>query len=1257
MSQPEPLAPAGAPVPDLGPVVALLLGAPGMGLFPDLFPRLSAQHLDFLADPDRTPRPNAAFLLTEMGRRGPADSAAAAQQYREKGELPALRLVEPPEVVARAAADMQREVDQLLGQVEGLAVLCDREGVRCPQELTWGKRLHRLRAALTGAYADSPAAQKRLIGRCRDEMDAALEGEKQRLLARLAAAEAQLDRDRDALEEETARRAKEYADAARALIAKNDMVIGIRKLAAMEALLSGRVVKTADADEARLPLPTRRNPFGRAGFNFEVLLDAARAGAHELARRGLTEYVPNQDFVDEATNPQGFLVRHATRGGGDPSAYFAALRDWLGLRETVAKATPTGTRPRPRRRLPRLDMPNLEARGANMPGRWIFVTAEPWQGAPYYEDVTGRPRVVAVLRPWVGAGDRNRPEMILRLVGSALQELLELVPETDDERQFRQDGLIAVMLPGDFLTGRQYGQLRLQVQLGKASRWAQRIAYLDDLDLLRVLPVPADDRFRALLELVLPRFPDAVSQTYQEADAVRPRMFFGRNNELGDLENGTTVVFSGRKMGKSSLLRRLRDQCGPDTGQRAILVGCSGIATGRSGMILHEIERELGALLARELSAAAVLPAAPRPGPVEDFHAELGAAKERFRQSLDAVMSQLAARGVNRLYVLLDEADNFIRAEMEETSGGRERSAVSWFLRDLQNGPYMGRLRFIFAGYDQIGRVFRDPGLGHSAFGHWGAGGPLRLGPLDEGAARALVVRPLTALGMLVPDDLAERILDYTSGHASLIQAFCRKLAERVGKAQTAWPLNDVAVEFEDVQAVADGQRAGTDQNYRQLLEQTLGLNLDIARAYPLKLLFLALVSPNGLGAGRILGFDPFTVDDALEQVRPADARPADERPALDLTPTLILDSLDLLAQLGLLEDVSETGPKQFRFKARHYVNVLRTKNGFRSQLQQVLDEWQRAGRRSAPVEPRYVWTLPDSALRSLRNHTGGPAAVVGLPGTGRGYLAEVLKAPRADYGEPVELTAEQPDLRDRFEALVGAPVRAPVIVSDPGDQIPWETASEMLQRGHRAGLSLRWLGGPRFAWNLAADADAVAVIDGPFGLGPLTASELEPWTARELGGAGAPTAATISDPDREQVLELTGGLLPVLELFRRWLIGAHGHFPDVLRGAEVEAYRAHLESSARDREKAAEKFAAGLPPELRAPLHKLFVESHLYGTDDVARDSLPGLCGLPEGEVGRFLDAAGWLCLLPDARKPGRVRVPYASIPGVLIRDPRFAQ
>jgi hypothetical protein len=261
-------------------------------------------------------------------------------------------------------------------------------------------------------------------------------------------------------------------------------------------------------------------------------------------------------------------------------------------------------------------------------------------------------------------------------------------------------------------------------------------------------------------------------------------------------------------------------------------------------------------------------------------------------------MQLLQSRKVRRLFVLLDEADNFVRAELEEATGQKDRRAiaVSWFLRDLQTTAFNGRLQFIFAGYDQIGRVFRDPGLGNSAFGNWGEQ-PVNLAPLDKRAARDLVVKPLTALGIAVSEDLVERILDYTDEHASLIQAFCRELAKRIRDTRTAsWPFNDVAVEFEDLRAIADGPRGLGESSYRQLHEQTFGLNLDIARAYPLKLIFLALVSPSGLGAGRVLGSGPFTPDDALEQVRSTEGTTT-----IDLPPKLVWDSLDLLAQLGLL--------------------------------------------------------------------------------------------------------------------------------------------------------------------------------------------------------------------------------------------------------------------------------------------------------------------------------------------------------------------
>jgi hypothetical protein len=828
------------------------------------------------------------------------------------------------------------------------------------------------------------------------------------------------------------------------------------------------------------------------------------------------------------------------------------------------------------------------------------------------------------------------------------------------------DGLVIMLLPGEALSGRKYDQFRQQVQLEKNAQ-PDRVAYLDDLDLLRLLPVLPDDRFRALLELALPRFPKALSHTYQNSDAVRPRMFFGRSDELArlELENGVTVIFSGRKMGKSSLLSRLQAKCTAETGQRAILVGCSGIAKGRSWAVLWEIERELQRLLLREERAHGPSPVPHLPGAVDDPARAMDVAKEHFRAVLENAMQRLEGESLRRLYVMLDEADNFVRAELEETSGGDPRAALSWFLRDLQTSTYRGRLRFIFAGYDQVGQIFRDPGLGHSAFANWGE--LLKLGPLDPAAARELVARPLTALGMIVSDDVVERILDYTSGHASLIQAFCRKLAERVRDNQADWPLNDVPVEFEDVQAVADDQRGAAEQTYRQMLEQTLGLNLDIARAYPLKLLFLALVSPTGFGAGRILGWGPFTLDDALEQVRAAEGGLVS-----DLPQTLVLDSLDLLAQLGLLEERAEERGRAFAFKARHYVNVLRTKDGFQAQLQQTLEEWQQSGRRGTQVEPRYVWTLPNSDLWALRQSTPRPAVVVGLPGSGRGYLAEMLAAPFIDNTLPECLTPDQEDFEDRLEALLATPPRRPVVIADPADRVAWPKLADWLQRAERAGLPLRWVGGPQLAWELAGDLESALLIDGPYALGPLTPAELEPWAARQLGGDTPPSAASIPDPDRGPLLKRTGGLLPVLELFREWLRNSDSGFPDPLRQQDAERFLADLTQSTVKVERAADRLARELPLELRVGLHHLFTGAQAWGEENYQRSDLADMADLAEmaglAEIGnyfrglktddlsRLLDAASWLGLLRDGGESGRVQVPHQSVLGLLIRQPRFA-
>ncbi len=108
---------------------------------------------------------------------------------------------------------------------------------------------------------------------------------------------------------------------------------------------------------------------------------------------------------------------------------------------------------------------------------------------PFYEDGDGRPRVMAVVRLAIANDDLSRLQIILKHAGQTLDELFGSLPAINpDEKRFRDDGLVLVLLPGDILSGKKYDQFRLQVPVEKVARSMGRIAYLDDLDLLRLLP-------------------------------------------------------------------------------------------------------------------------------------------------------------------------------------------------------------------------------------------------------------------------------------------------------------------------------------------------------------------------------------------------------------------------------------------------------------------------------------------------------------------------------------------------------------------------------------------------------------------------------------------------------------------------------------------------------------------------------------------------------------------------------------------------
>jgi len=1034
----------------------------------------------------------------------------------------------------------------------------------CPDD-TWAKRVKQLGKQIEN-YSEIPACQRQLIDAFKQEMESALFAEKGSLLRRVVRLQQELQEKVHQLVDEEYKAAEKYIEQARNRVEANDFVVGCRRLAQAERVLrEGRFDSSSALRPHRLPLPKRLHPSKSSQPPLREICRLAREFQPGL-RSDVAIFLPDEAIAAETAAPDHFIARHANLEATEWPSYFKQLRIWLSIQDH-------------KQLRPSLTLMANNNFWSSRSAKTDFVFCQPWHGAPFYEDPDGRGRIMAIMRLSLNSRESNRPNLIEQYVVNALQELIQQARASvyAEDLRFANQGLVLVMLPGSFLQTRgPYRQWMAQIRVESSGLASDRVAFIDDLDILRILRLGADERFRGLMEMVAARFLSSSHQTYQDSSAVGRRMFFGREEEVRRLESDGTVVFSGRKMGKSSLLRHVFLQCRESTDRRAVLVGCAGIAPWQSWRVLDDFALKLLELFHRE-----EIPDPPRwdrpqlPLAMNDaqrralFGEMLSDVKAKFQNFLHVVIERLRGRGIHRLFLLLDEADSFARAEFIENSGNesRSRAAVSWFLRDRET-EHDKFLRIVFAGYDELGRTETLP---HSAFGNWGS--RINLGPLSEPAARRLIVEPLAALGILAGEDLADRILDYTAGHASLIQAFCGKTIEGVRDRNREWPLEDVELEFNDVRTIAESPE------YQETMARTLELNLGIARSYPLELTFYALVSPTGLGHGKRLSLERFTLAEAEDQVT------APELSVSSLGWDKLRASLDLLVQLGLLESIGEAASPCYRFKARHFVNYLRTQPNFQARLQQSIRTWSDRTEQADAI-PRHVWTILDDELALLYEPTTRVFVVCGLESSGREYLAELLGQGRAVH-------ADQENWTCQLQAQLERPEGRLCVVVDHQERVPWEQTRQLLltTAARDGGTALRWIAGPRMAWDLAGDAETLLTVE-VIGMGPLSTLELDAWTARppdptpENSTPIPPQGALISAGDGQKILTLTAGLLPVLEMLRHFY---RPYLPDPLLAKHAEDFRASIQRDRKVENRYAKRLAAGIPLDLRQGLQRLY--------------------------------------------------------------------
>jgi len=339
------------------------------------------------------------------------------------------------------------------------------------------------------------------------------------------------------------------------------------------------------------------------------------------------------------------------------------------------------------------------------------------------------------------------------------------------------------------------------------------LALFDGQTLLKVLiaPTATESMNRFVAEIASQIRPQLINP-FMPSGPASGAMFFGRENLMAELldPNGPSVIFGGRKLGKSSLLRACQRKFQEKNKRFHIAIYIDifnrGIIRGSGIEVLNKILDELrshpitnnGGVVEQELSGLLQV--------------------ENCKQFEDQIKTLCRNLPKHKFLFLIDEADAFM-----DSLSGRIQSYLSpdemnigRSLRGLHFETY-GQVDFIFAGFQEINRAANDPNGPFVNF----KGKPTAIQALEREEAYELVASSLSLLGLKFTRPwLIERILEYTGNHPALIQDFCQRLFYRVRDRTSNYDTAPYPIESYDVDSVF------SDADYRKQLVNMIEMNL-----------------------------------------------------------------------------------------------------------------------------------------------------------------------------------------------------------------------------------------------------------------------------------------------------------------------------------------------------------------------------------------------------------------------------------------------
>lgn len=332
-------------------------------------------------------------------------------------------------------------------------------------------------------------------------------------------------------------------------------------------------------------------------------------------------------------------------------------------------------------------------------------------------------------------------------------------------------------------------------------------------------------RLPAFLQCTLPY---ATINPYTIAGEVPEEMFFGRDEMVADLINpsGSCIVYGGRQLGKSSLLRHIeRVFHNTQNEQYAFVSDIRNLLNHAINQGTETIWRQLWEALS-----------------------EMGLITSPASSSESTVTKQIRKIMTDpnvphrRVIIMFDEADAFLHADSQDDF--QVVVALREIMKSTQN-----RFKVIFAGLNSVQRFQAIPNHPLAQFK-----APIRVGPLDPTTAKDLVRIPLEYLGYRLdgPDGEAAllRILSYTNYHPGLIQMICEELILKLRKRRDLPPYQVTKHDVESLYSPEVRARIrdrfeltlNLDDHYKAvtwaMIQDQIAIRDSFAREYPPQAIF-----------------------------------------------------------------------------------------------------------------------------------------------------------------------------------------------------------------------------------------------------------------------------------------------------------------------------------------------------------------------------------------------------------------------------------